>query len=158
MDRQHRPNGALRHAHLPPRRPAPCEHCDMYRPVGRTDCTMAIACGCIDLGPGEPVAFTDGCDSGNTVSLHTPGIYYAVCTLHMPEGQATSADLRLMLDDCPLPESCLHVRHNGAGTGHAQAQAMFEITGPARLQLMTTAPLQLQGDCPLITLAVFRIA
>ena len=136
MDRQQpRPGGALKHAHLPPRRPPCHDRCTAYQPewMARRDRTMAIACGCVNVAAGEAIPFTDGCDTGDAVRLVTPGIYYAACTLHMPAGQSTPVQLQLVLDGCPLPEGCLRV--DGGGQ-NGFAQAMFEVERPAQLQLI----------------------
>ena len=166
MDRQNRRGiGALHSTGLLRRRPhnppPPCAcGCDFYQPdwLTRTDRTMAIVSGSIDAGAGEGIPFTDGCDSGETVRLHAPGIYYAAYTLHIPDGQTVDADLFLQLDGCMLPEGRICAAQPGTGTLHACAQAMFSITQPADLRLVTAMPLQVAcDDTPLITLAVFRI-
>lgn len=161
MDRQNRGNtGALkstglmrrRHVH-PPCPPRPCG-CGMYQPEWLTgmDRTMAVVTGGILAEAGEAIAFTDGCDTGNTVRLHGPGIYYAAYTLCLPEALPPES-FCLHLNGQPLPESCT------GGSAHAFAQAMFTVDSPAELQLVSRVPLALQGECacPLITLAVFRI-
>lgn len=165
MDRQNRrdpdtprENRILRrHRRRPPQ---PCCGCDLYQPqwLTGTDRTMAVVTGGIAAGPGEAITFTDGCDSGDTIRLHGPGVYYAMYTLAVPGDSEANIRLFLHLDGTPLPESCLHI-DNGDGARHACAQAMFEIDQPATLQLITALPLRLQydGPCPLISIAVFRI-
>lgn len=167
MDRQNRRNmGALRSTHLmehrhrrPNARDCRCG-CDFYQPewLRRSDRVIAVAHNAVCHRPGEAVCFTHGC-AGDAITLHTPGIYYAVYTLHMPGNQPVHTELQLTLDGCPLPESRLHIQHNCDTHEHIVAHAMFEICRPACLQLVTREHLNLHtdGDEPLITLAVFRI-
>ena len=169
MDRQnHRGIGALKSSgllgrrHNRPPQGCGCEcRCDFYQPdwLTRQDRTMAIAAGGINLDAGETIAFTDGCDDGDVIRLHGPGIYYAAYTFHMPTGVPLEAALCLNLDGCDLPESRVQAANTSACTQRIFAQAMFSVAQPAELRLVTQMPLQLPDDCaaPHITLAVFRI-
>lgn len=162
MDRQNRrPPEPPRILHRRPPRPCPCKD-PLYQPQWLTgaDRTMAVAAGSLRAGVGEAVSFTDGCDAGDAIRLHAPGIYYAHLTLHMPAHQPVRTEFCLRLNGETLPESSVIIDHDGDHARHACAQAMFEIDRPGTLQLMTALPLQIacDGPAPLITLAVFRIA
>ena len=166
MDRQNRRNsGATRTvSHQPEHRRrrnrSCCCGCDFYQPewMQHSNHALAVANCNVCHGSGEPICFTDGC-RGDAIALYTPGIYYAVYTLHMPDHQPVHTQLQLALDDQLLPESHTCIDHDGDHPAHVTGQAMFEICHPTCLRLITRCPLNLQACCeePLITLAVFRI-